>query len=535
MPHVLRPAGEVSSDGPQSDPQATGGAPTATRFPSLTRQAGALGLGALAAQTSGLVLLMALTRLVPKTELGGYQQLALIYGIVSPLLVAGIPAALLYFMPRAKDEQQAREWVGAAYVLLGAIGLACSIVVVAARGPIADALGNHDLTRALVPYAPYPFFAFVAAVMPTALVAIGRAGLAAALISLGGVLVAIGVLVALVFGRDTAHMAGGLAGGQLITTAVSVYAVYRVVGVSLVGVRLRPDIQAVLRYGLPLALTGLAGKLAFQFDRLVVTQRFSPAEFAIYAVGAVELPLTIVVQQSVNSVLVPALTRHYAAGDLVGMAALWRRAIRRTSLIVLPLFVFFMLTATETIHLLFGASYGRSADVFRIYLLLIPFRVATYGLITQAIGRTDVNLSASFVLLAANAGLVLALVGPMGLNGAALGTVLATLVVVIYYLVRLRRVLGLRIRALFPWSTVAANLALSAAAAIPAAALVLAGLDGFLQLVIAALLFAPSYIGLLILFRRLDAQELAWMARAASIVQSVPERLLRVRPTHGSR
>jgi O-antigen/teichoic acid export membrane protein len=217
------------------------------------------------------------------------------------------------------------------------------------------------------------------------------------------------------------------------------------------------------------------------------------------------------------------------------MAALWRRAIRRTSLIILPLFVFFMLTATETIHLLFGASYERSADVFRIYLLLMPLRVATYGLITQAIGRTDVNLSASFVLLAANVGLVLALVGPLSLNGAALGTVLATLVTAVYYLVRLRGVLGLHIRALFPWSTVVANLALSAAAAIPAAALVLAGLDGFLQLVIVALLFAPSYIGLLILFRRLDAQEIAWMVRAASMVQSAPGRILRVRPTDGAR
>jgi O-antigen/teichoic acid export membrane protein len=509
--------------------------PATPRRPSLTRQAGALGVGALAFQISALVLLMALARLVPKAELGGYQQLALIYGIVSPLLVAGIPAALLYFVPRAEDQQQAREWVGAAYVLLGVIGLACSIVVLVARGPIADALGNPDLTRALVPYAPYMFFAFITAVMPTALVATGRAGLAAALISLTGVLIAAAVLVALVFGRDTAHMAAGLTAGQLMGAVLSVYAVHRVVGISLVGVHLRPHIRAVLRYGLPLALTGLAGKLAFQFDRVVVTHRFSPAEFAIYAVGAVELPLTVVIQQSVNSVLVPALSRHYVAGDLVGMAALWRRAIRRTSLIILPLFVFFLLTATETIHLLFGASFGRSADVFRIYLLLMPLRVATYGLITQAIGRTDVNLSASFVLLAANVGLVLALVGPMGLNGAALGTVLATLVGAVYYLVRLRGVLSLPIRALFPWSTVAANLALSAAAAIPAALVVIAGLDGFVQLVIVAVLYAPSYVGLLILFRRLDVQEIAWMTRAANIVHTVPQRILRVRPTDGAR
>ena len=101
--------------------------------PSLTRQAGALASGSLATQASALLLLMALTRLVPKAELGSYQQLGLIYGIMSPLLVAGIPAALLYFVPRAEDPARRRAWVGEAYLLLGSLGLATSIAVAAGR------------------------------------------------------------------------------------------------------------------------------------------------------------------------------------------------------------------------------------------------------------------------------------------------------------------------------------------------------------------------------------------------------------------
>ncbi len=93
-------------------------------------------------------------------------------------------------------------------------------------------------------------------------------------------------------------------------------------------------------------------------------------------------------------VLVPAMTRHYAAGDMPGLTALWKRAIRRTSLVLFPTFVFFMLTAEETVRILYGAAYHESAVVFRIYLCLVPLRVATYGIITQAIGKTRVNLSA---------------------------------------------------------------------------------------------------------------------------------------------
>jgi O-antigen/teichoic acid export membrane protein len=76
------------------------------RRPSLTRQVGALASGSLAAQVGAVLLYMALARLAPKAELGGYQQLQLIYGILSPLLIAGIPAALLYFIPRAEHPER---------------------------------------------------------------------------------------------------------------------------------------------------------------------------------------------------------------------------------------------------------------------------------------------------------------------------------------------------------------------------------------------------------------------------------------------
>jgi O-antigen/teichoic acid export membrane protein len=512
-------------------PQPVVAEPPSRPGPSLTRQAGALASGSLAAQASALLLMMALTRLVPKAQLGGYQQLGLIYGILSPLLVAGIPAALLYFLPRSDDPARSRAWVGQAYLLLGSIGLLASLGVVAGRASIAEALGNPELSHALLPYAPYPFLAFVTAVMPTALVAVRRAGLAASLNGLGGAFVFVGVLAATAIEPDAPHMAAGLVVAQLCAALVSIYAVHRAVGISLGRGGVADGVRALLRYGLPLAVTGLAGMLAFQFDRLVVSREFSPALFAVYVVGAVELPLIAIVQQSVNAVLVPALARHYAAGDLAALTALWHRAIRRTSLVLLPVFVFFMVTAGELIRLMFGASYGRSADIFRVYLLLVPLRVATYGLITLAIGRTRINLTASLLLLAMNAGFVLALVGPLGLIGPAVGTVLAELGHDIYFLVRLRGILGLSIGALFPWRMLAANLAVSALAGVPAALLVLAGLSGVLQLAICALLFGPCYLALMVLARRIEPQEIDWGRRAVGRMLALPQRWRRARQT----
>ncbi len=273
---------------------------------------------------------------------------------------------------------------------------------------------------------------------------------------------------------------------------------------------------------------------AFQFDRLVVSRNFTPALYAVYAIGAVELPLSVIVQQAVNAVLVPAMTRHYAAGDMPGLTALWKRAIRRTSLVLLPTFVFFMLTAEETVRILYGAAYHESAVVFRIYLCLVPLRVATYGIITQAIGKTRVNLSASLVLLAVNAVLVLALVGPLGLPGPAVATVLATFITAGYYLIRLRGILNLRLRVLFPVRLVLANLLISAVAGAPVALLLALGVRGFLQLVVAAVVYVPCYVGLLLVAKRLDHTEIEFGRRVlGSLLRPLP-RHVRARLTHGS-
>lgn len=512
-----------------------GGVGSPAKAPSLTRQATALASGALATQASTLLLLIVLARSVPQAELGAYQQLNLIYGILSPLLVAGIPAALLYFVPRSTDTRAKSAWIGHAYLLLGSVGVAVSIVVVVARGPIASALGNASLEDALLPYSPYPFLAFVSAVMPTALVAAGQASRAALINALGGALALVGVLTAAAIEPNAAHMAAGLVLAQLVLAVISTIAVHRTLGISLRHAEVDAGARALLRYGVPLALTGVVGQLAFQFDRLVVSHEFSAALFAVYVVGAVELPLAAVVQQSVSSVLVPALARAYAAGDVAGMAALWHRAIRRTSLVLFPIFVFCMITAGDIVHLLFGGKYSRSTDIFRIYLCLVPLRVATYGLITQAIGRTAINLSAAFFMLVTNAILVLALVGPLGLTGPAVGTVLATFGMALFYLVRLRTVVRLSLKALLPWRMLVTNLLLTAIAGVPVALLAVTGVGGLALLVVGACLFGAAYLVVLLLAKRLDAAEVEMLRRTRREIGLTLGRLWSAQPGGSSR
>ena len=73
----------------------------------------------------------------------------------------------------------------------------------------------------------------------------------------------------------------------------------------------RPDWQLMreqLRYALPLGIAAAATLAHTDLHMYMVAHSFSPAEYAIYAVGCFQLPLISLLHESVNSVLIPRIS-----------------------------------------------------------------------------------------------------------------------------------------------------------------------------------------------------------------------------------
>lgn len=430
-----------------------------------------------------------LARLVAKPDIATYQQLNLLYGVASPLLLAGLPAALLYFVPRARSLEERHGWAIRAYLLAAGMGLTAAVGVVVIRQPLATLFKNPDLAPALLWYAPFMFFAFVAAVGPATLVASGHARSAGVLNALTGAFAMTCVVGAALVSPTGEGLAIALSASGALLASASVVLVRRATGLRFSRASGEGNARRMLSYGLPLALTGLAGTLGYQFDRLVVGVNFSPSDFAIYTLGAVEVPLGLLIAYAVGNVLVPRLTILWRDGDRRAMVALWREAMRKTSLILLPLFAFLMAMSADLVRVLYGSGFSESVDVFRVYLFLLPLRIATWGLIPQAIGRTRVNLWASIVILVVNAAVAIALIGPLGLTGAALAAPIASFAAAGYYIVRLRAIAGLEARELIPIRTLAGTLAVSLAAAAPLLAIRDLAAPSSIRLLVAGLVF----------------------------------------------
>lgn len=461
---------------------------------SLSGEAIVLAFGAFVSQGMTIFGLAVLARLLTKSQLGTYQQLLLVFSIVSTLLIAGVPSALLYFLPRAASDLERRRWVFDTYFVMGGIGLLGAIGLVVFRHPLAHALGNPGLAPALAYYAPVVLFSPVGGTTAAALVGQGRSRLAAILTGLNAVTLAAGVIVAALISPTATAVA---VGASIASGAVTITSLGLVIGsIGMSPPRALNEIAArrLLQYGIPLALTGAVGILGGQLDRIVVTSNFSAADYSVYAIGAAQVPLLYLVRQPVNNVLVRALSARFEADDLSGAARLWRESMRKLSLVVMPAFVFSVIMAPDLIRVLYGSGWGASVGIFRIYQTLLLTQITTWGLIPMAAGRTRENIWGAVILLVLNGAIAYALIGPFGLEGAAVATPLATLGAIAYFLQRIRAVFHLPIRQLGPWTAIALNLVGSAVAGIPLLAFALLPGPAVLRLGVSALGFLISYL-----------------------------------------
>ena len=109
--------------------------------------------------------------------------------------------------------------------------------------------------------------------------------------------------------------------------------------------------------------------------------------YAIYANGAVEIPLIHILTGSAMAVLMPEFVRVLQQGESLRVIHLWHKSIKHLGLIFLPSMVFLYAFSDQVISILFSAKYLASVPVFRVYLFTLPVRVTIFSSLLLALGR----------------------------------------------------------------------------------------------------------------------------------------------------
>lgn len=177
-----------------------------------------------------------------------------------------------------------------------------------------------------------------------------------------------------------------------------------------------------LKLSLPLLLSIFVGGSAEYIDSVIVKSKFNDVSFAVFRYGARELPVLLILANTLSMAMVPAIAKNLDEG----LVELKKKSTQLMHLLF-PFSILLMLSSRYVYEYVFSESFIYSSLIFNIYLLLIIPRVLFPQTILTGMQKTKFLLLSSVMEIALNVSLSIWLAGKFGLPGIAFGTLLAYL------------------------------------------------------------------------------------------------------------
>ena len=418
-----------------------------------------------AGRTAGLIATFAigplLARLLTLEELGTYRTFFLLYATCFGLAQLGIAESLYYFVPRAP--QLAGRYGANAALTLIASGLGCLALLWAARTRIADHFGNPELPGHLLWLGLFLTLMLVTTVFEILMVSRKQHLSAALTYALSDVTrTAFFLVPALLLVSVRAVFIGAVAFAA-VRLALMLIVLRREVG------QLTPDLalwRRQLGYSLPFALAVSVEVILITYHQYVVGGRFDTATFAIYSTACMSIPLVDLIMTSTTSVMMVKMAED--SSDRHAALSLFHETVSRLAFLLLPLAVGLSVLASPFIVTLFTSKFAASIPIFSVWALtVIPAAIAVDAML-RVYAQTRFLLVMNLVRLGLVAALIGWFLGALGLVGAVLITLIATVAAKGLAIVRIASLLQVSVRDVLPWRALGRMTLRALAAGVPA-------------------------------------------------------------------
>jgi O-antigen/teichoic acid export membrane protein len=360
--------------------------------PGLNRQAFWL----IVARGAGFIFLLALpivmVRVFDKSQFGVYKQVFVVVGTATGVCSFGFALTAFYYLPRLPEKRGAVIFNIVLYYALS--GLFAFAVFGLWPGILKLILGKEGLEH----YSPligaiictWVFSSFLESVATAHLdVAWSTLFIIGAQISKTALL----ICMAAVFRTVNAVLYGALAQGVLQSVVLLWYLQMRFP--SYWRQFDRSIAMDQLRYAAPFGVYGLLYSVQTDLHNYLVANRFSTAAFAIYAVGTAQLPFAGILRDSLNSVLLPRVSRLQQQRKPEEILDLMIRAWRKLSAALLPACALLLVLGRDFITAMYTASYLASWPIFELNLSLLVLAI----FLTDAVIRTHAESRFFFLQL----------------------------------------------------------------------------------------------------------------------------------------
>jgi O-antigen/teichoic acid export membrane protein len=128
-----------------------------------------------------------------------------------------------------------------------------------------------------------------------------------------------------------------------------------------------------LAYALPYGAVGMIWVIQKDLDNYFVSATLGPRDYAIYAVGWLEVPLISLILESVSQVLIVRVSKLQLDGRKDEILRLTAAATCQLAAIQLPLYMLLLVAGHDLIVLLYTKAYEPSAKIFAVSITLLLF------------------------------------------------------------------------------------------------------------------------------------------------------------------
>ncbi len=364
---------------------------------SLTHQVGILTIGRVVAYVAMFFVPLVNVRTLTVEDYGYYRQFWLLVETLTPMLVLAFPRSVLYYLPRAENRQVASAYVSQTTLALAAMAVLGILVYFVMGATLGSGMGSM-VRLFMLPLCLFTFVKVTTEFMETLFIAERKFVAQSAYHAATWGLQALAVMAVSYYTRDVLSVIWAVAIlslARFVFVAGYIQAVFRF---TLRHISLA-SIKEQFSFALPVGLAAITITLLNQTDKFIITRHLGREEFAIYAVGAFQVPLMNVIQASISNVTFPMMVHYEKDGDHAGILGLWQRSLLKTLVLILPVFVFLQITARPFVTILFTDEYAAATPVFMIYLLLF-LRSGFESTVLQVYKRTR------FILVTSAAGFV---------------------------------------------------------------------------------------------------------------------------------
>ncbi|MDY5669181.1 MAG: oligosaccharide flippase family protein [Bacilli bacterium] len=399
----------------------------------------------------GILTTKFMSKYMSLSDYGLYSQSLVVVEATTALITFGMTDAVNYFFNSIKEKENKVSYINTMFFLEIIIGIAGAVIICSLSKPICNYFGEPHLFILLFIVCLQPLFDNLVAMLQVLYVSnkkgkyISIRSLVVSLIRLGIVIIGCTIFRNLYF----------VVIGFTITAFLQVFLFwiwYKKIDFIINPLKFdKKVILPVLKFGVPLGLYILVNSLLRTSDKIVLGYFASTEEMAIYSNAAKILPFDIVAASFIT-ICAPFITKYVKNQQKTELNSLLKNYVSVSFISTIGLASVALLFSKDILLILYDDKYLPGLDVFRIYIIIEMCKFCSFYIVIMSFNRNRELLIMSLIALALNVCLDIILYHLFGSIGCAIGTLIITLAISIYMVLRTCKLTEIKLKNLIDFN-----------------------------------------------------------------------------------